>query len=106
MFRFFVLASLAICCFASCRCTASVSLLCDEQHIELYVDDEYVGRGLVSYTVPKGQDNIRVSCRENGVEVYSRSFYVKGMKNQLIELNIPKDYRYSSGQSTIKSKVK
>ena len=106
MFRFFVLASLAVCCFASCRSTASVSLLCDEQHIELYVDDEYVGRGLVSYTVPKGQDNIRVSCRENGVEVYSRSFYVKGMKNQLIELNIPKDYRYSSGQRTIKSKGK
>lgn len=92
--------------FISCASNTCVSLLCDEQQIEMYVNDEYVGRGLVHYTVPKGQDNITVSCRENGVEIYSRSFYVKGKNNQLIELTIPKDYRYSSGQSVIKSKVK
>lgn len=106
MFKFFISSCLAVCCLTSCKITMSVSLLCDEQHVELYVDDEYVGRGLVNYIVPKGQDNIRVSCRENGVEVYSRSFYVKGMKSQLIEITIPKDYRYSSRQSIIKSKVK
>ena len=105
-FQNIIVAVSAACCFASCGSTASVSLLCDEQHVELYVDDEYVGRGLVNYTVPKGQDEIRVSCREGGEEVYNRSYYVKGMKNQLIEITIPKDYRYSSGQGTIKSKVK
>ena len=106
MFRAFILIGIALCGFASCGSTASISLLCDEQQIELYVDDEYVGRGLVNYVVPKGQDEINVSCRENGVEVYNRTFYVKGMKNQLIELTIPKDYRYSSGQNTVKSKIK
>lgn len=80
--------------------------MCDEQQIEIYIDDEYVGRGLVNYTVPKGQDYVNVSCRDNGIEVYSRSLYIKDKKNQLIELTIPKDYRYSSGQSIIKSKIK
>ena len=48
---------------------------------------------------------IKVSCRENGVEIYNRNYYVKGRKNQLFELNIPKDYRYSSGQQ-VKPQVK
>lgn len=82
----------------SCATSIPVSFLCNEQHIEIYVDEEYVGRGLVNYIVPKGTDYIKVSCRENGVEIYERNYYVKGKKNQLFELNIPKDYRYSSGQ--------
>lgn len=82
----------------SCATSIPVSFLCNEQHIEIYIDEEYVGRGLVNYVVPKGTDYIKVSCRENGVEIYERNYYVKGKKNQLFELNIPKDYRYSSGQ--------
>ena len=84
--------------FISCATSIPISLLCNEQHIEIYVDEEYVGRGQVNYIVPKGTDYIKVSCRENGVEIYNRNYYVKGKKNQLFELNIPKDYRYSSGQ--------
>ncbi len=95
----FVIAIFIIICFSSCASSIPVNLSCDEQHIEIYVNDEYVGRGLVHYIVPKGNDYINVSCRENGVEIYSRSFYVKGKKDQLYELRIPKDYRYSSGQS-------
>lgn len=90
--------------FSSCSSSISISLLCDEPSVEIYVNDDYVGRGLVSYTSPKGQDEIRVSCRENGVEVYSRSFYIKGKNNQLFELTIPKDYKYSSSPTTIRSK--
>lgn len=75
-----------------------VHLMCDEQQVEIFVDDNYVGRGLVQYTVPKGNEYMRVSCREGGVEVYSREFYVKGKKNRLFELSIPKDYRFSTGQ--------
>ena len=82
--------------FISCATSIPISLLCNEQHIE--IDEEYVGRGQVNYIVPKGTDYIKVSCRENGVEIYNRNYYVKGKKNQLFELNIPKDYRYSSGQ--------
>ena len=80
----------------SCATSIPVSLLCNEQQIEIYVNDEYVGRGLVNYIVPKGTEYIKVSCKENGMEIYSRSYYVKGKKNQLFELTIPKDYRYSS----------
>lgn len=84
---------------SSCASSIPISLLCEEQQIEIYVDNEYAGRGLVHYEVPKGNDYINVSCRENGIEVYQRNFYVKGKKNRLFELRIPKDYRYSSGQS-------
>ena len=80
----------------SCATSIPVSLLCNEQQIEIYVNDEYVGRGKINYIVPKGTEYIKVSCKENGMEIYSRSYYVKGKKNQLFELTIPKDYRYSS----------
>ena len=93
-----IFAAISIIAFCSCASSIPINLLCDEQHVEIYVDDEYVGRGLVHYIVPRGNDYINVSCRENGIEVYSRRFYIKGRKNQLYELRIPKDYRYSSGQ--------
>ena len=74
-----------------------MSFTCQERQIEIYVDDEYLGRDLVSYTVPKGRTYIDVSCRENGLEVYHRRINVKDRKNNiLIELQIPKNYRYSS----------
>lgn len=98
----FVLSTLLV----SCASSTTIHLFCEEQHVEIYVEGEYAGRGLVDYVVPKGQKRINVVCRDDGVEVYSRSFYVKGKKNRLIELVIPKDYRYSSGQSVIKSKVR
>ena len=40
--------------FISCATSIPISLLCNEQHIEIYVDEEYVGRGQVNYIVPKG----------------------------------------------------
>lgn len=106
MFKKIFLGTATAYCLISCASSTPINLMCDEQQIEIYIDDEYVGRGLVNYTVPKGQDYVNVSCRDNGIEVYSRSLYIKDKKNQLIELTIPKDYRYSSGQSIIKSKIK
>ena len=74
-----------------------MSFTCQERQIEIYVDNEYLGRDLVNYTVPKGRTYIDVSCRENGLEVYHRRINVKDRKNNtLIELQIPKNYRYSS----------
>ena len=93
-----IITTFTILSLASCASSIPINLSCDEQHIEIYVNDEYAGRGLIHYIVPKGDDYINVSCRENGIEIYSRTFYVKGKKNQLFELAIPKDYRYSSGQ--------
>ena len=93
-----IITTFTILSLASCASSIPINLSCDEQHIEIYVNDEYAGRGLIHYIVPKGDDYINVSCRENGIEIYSRTFYVKGKKDQLFELAIPKDYRYSSGQ--------
>ena len=82
---------------ASCGTpTKTIALSCQERQIEIYVDDEYLGRDLVYYTVPKGREYIEVSCRDNGVEVYSRRYYVSGKEGKLIELQIPKNYKYSS----------
>lgn len=82
---------------ASCGTpTKTIALSCQERQIEIYVDNEYLGRDLVYYTVPKGREYIEVSCRDNGVEVYSRRYYVSGKEGKLIELQIPKNYKYSS----------
>ncbi len=70
--------------------------MCKERQIEIYVDDEYLGRDMVYYTVPKGRQYIEVSCREEGMEVYKRRINVENKNGKLIELQIPKNYRYSS----------
>ena len=81
---------------SSCSSTKTIGLTCQERQIEIYVDDEYLGRDLVYYTVPKNRQYIEVSCRENGMEVYHRRINVKDRKGSLIELQIPKNYKYSS----------
>lgn len=80
----------------SCSSSKVLGFYCEEQQVDIYVNDEYVGRGLVNYQVPKSMESVKVSCWQDGDEIYTRTFYVKGKKGQLFELNIPKDYRYSS----------
>lgn len=70
--------------------------MCQEREIEIYVDNEYLGRDLVYYTIPSGRQYIEVSCRQNGIEVYNRRINVESRNGELIELQIPKNYRYSS----------
>lgn len=103
--RFFDLKSLAaiaifaIALIGSYSCASSqktIGLTCAERQIEIYVDEEYLGRDLVYYTVPKDREYIEVSCRENGLEVYHRRIYIKDKKGTIIELQIPKNYRYSN----------
>lgn len=82
---------------AACSSPTKVfSFSCQERHIEIYVDGEYLGRDLVHVTVPKSREYINVSCRDKGVEVYHKEFYVKGRDGLLFELQIPKNYKYSS----------
>lgn len=80
----------------SCSSSRTITFSCQERNIEIYVDDEYLGRDLVRYTVPKDRKYIEVSCRDNGVEVYHRRISVDSRKGTLVELQIPKHYRYSS----------
>ena len=81
---------------SSCSSTKTIGLSCQERQIEIFVDNEYLGRDLVYYTVPKGREYIEVSCRDNGMEVYHRRINVKDRKGNLIELQIPKNYKYSN----------
>lgn len=86
-------------CFSSCSSSKTLCFYCQERQIEIYVDDQYLGRDLVEYTVSKDREYIEVSCRENGIEVYHKRINVKGYKNNkntLIELQIPKNYKYNS----------
>lgn len=78
-----------------CAAARVVHLSCQEREVEIYVNDEYAGRDLVRYTVPAGCKYIEVSCRREGVEIYGRRYYVKGLGNTLVELQIPKNYKYS-----------
>lgn len=83
-------------CSSSCSGVKTIGFTCKERQIEIFVDDEYLGRDLVYYTIPKGRKRIEVSCRENGIEVYRRHINVENKKGQLIELQIPKNYKYSN----------
>lgn len=93
---FCLIVSLICVLITSCNSTKTLALTCQERQIEIYVDDDYLGRDLVYYTVPKGREYIEVSCREDGVEVYHKRINIKDRKGTLIELQIPKNYRYSS----------
>lgn len=82
--------------FTSCSSSKTIGFHCEEQQVEIYINDEYAGRGLVNYRLPKSMESVKVSCMQDGKEIYTRTFYVKGKKGQLFDLQIPKDYRYSS----------
>ncbi len=78
-----------------CTSTKSVTFTCQEPQIEIYADGEYLGRNMVSYTLPKGRDYVDVSCCDGGEEVYTRRYHVQGKGGYLIEIEIPKHFRYS-----------
>ena len=74
----------------------TIGLMCKERQIEIFADNEYLGRDLVYYTVPKGRKYIEVSCREGGMEVYNKRINVEKKDGRLFELQIPRNYKYSS----------
>lgn len=80
----------------SCSMTRTISFYCAEEFVEIYVDGEYAGRGLVHHSFPSSQKVVTVSCGYEGQEMYSRTYYVKGRNGETIELQIPKDYFYST----------
>ena len=82
---------------SACSSTQQVNFVCDQTDVEIYVNDEYAGRNLVSVTLPRGTSYVNVSCRRDGEEIYSRRFYVKGEKEATYTLTIPNNYRYSDG---------
>lgn len=81
--------------FVSCASTKRIAFTCQERHIEIFVNDEYLGRDFVYYIVPKDLEYITVSCRDEGIQVYQRRINVKDNDGALIELQIPRNYKYS-----------
>ncbi len=99
--RYLTLVMILIAMFftVSCSSPRNLVLTCEERHIEIYVDGQYLGRDLVYYTVPKGQKYVEVSCRNNGVEIYSKKVYTDDLKKgNMFELQIPKHLKYSNNR--------
>lgn len=92
----FIFIALSVLLLTSCSSTKYLGFSCQEPNIEIFVDGEYLGRELVYYTVTGRQEYVEVSCLNNGVEVYKRRIRVKRGDATLIELQIPKNYKYSS----------
>ena len=82
----------------SCKSYFTVTFFCEDPTIELYANDEYIGANMASYNVPRGMRYVTIRCVENEKDVFTRKYYVKGMKKALITVSIPEDYRYSNGQ--------
>lgn len=89
--------------FSACASSTSVSFLCDNEELQIFVNNEYVGKGLVKYIAPKGITTAEVECKDNGVTVYSRTYYIKGNNNVLFDIKVPQ-YNYYSSDRQIHSK--
>lgn len=79
----------------SCGAT-SVSFLCNRDDLEIYVNNEYVGKGMVTYTLPSQVTTAEVECKKDGITVFSRKYYVKGSNGKLFDINVPDNQTYSS----------
>lgn len=82
--------------FSSCSSSTTVSFLCNNRDLQIYVNDTYIGKELVTYTAPKGITTADIQCKKDGITVYTKSIYIKGNNNQLFELNVPESNFYSS----------
>lgn len=82
-----------------CASSVPVAFLCNDENVEIYVNGEFVGHGLIQYVVPKDVDYITVSAMHDGQIVYDRNYYVRDYRNSIIEIIPRTDYRYSSGNS-------
>ena len=82
---------------ASCATTTTtVHFLCNEEDLQIYVNDEYVGTGLVTYVAPPNVTSAEVSCKKDGIVIFTKTYYIKGHNKQLFDLNVPSYNSYSS----------
>lgn len=87
----------------ACAGSTSVSFLCENEDLQIFVNNEYVGTGLVSYTAPKGVTTAEVECKKNGITIFSKNYYIKGYNNALFDIKVP-DYNSYSSDKQIHSK--
>lgn len=79
-----------------------MSVLCNLSDVEIYIDGNYIGKGLVNYTVPHGTSVIEISCMYNGKEIAKRIAPVKN--KTLYEVYLSDDFLYSTNPILYKSK--
>ena len=80
----------------SCSTSTTVSFLCDQEDLQIFVNNEYVGTGLVSYTAPKEITTAEVECKKDGVTEFTKNYYIKGHNRELFDIKIPIENSYSS----------
>lgn len=80
----------------SCSTSTTVSFLCDQEDLQIYVNNEYVGTGLVRYTAPKEVTTAEVECKKDGITVFTKNYYIKGHNRELFDIRIPNNNSYSS----------
>lgn len=83
-------------CSSCSTTTTAVSFLCNQEDLQIYVNDTYVGTGLVHYIAPQGVTTANVECKKDGLTVFTQSYYIKGHNKALFDINIPNTNRYSS----------
>lgn len=70
-----------------------ISIYCEPQKTRLYVDDEYVGQGIVKYTIPPDRDYITISYEKDGLIYKYRTYSTKNM-DKTINIYLSDDIRY------------
>lgn len=93
---YLVLITFVVIVVSSCATTTSVSFLCNQEDLQIYINDEYVGNGLVNYIAPKGVTTAEVECKKDGLTVFSRNYYIKGHNRELFDIVVPNYNSYSS----------
>lgn len=83
----------------ACASSSKVfSISCEDRSVEIYVDDVYLGRDLVQVTMPASTTEFDISCRIGGEEIYKKRVYARGRKGWLVEVQMPKNYKYSTNK--------
>ncbi len=62
--------------FSSCSSSTTMSILCNNRNLEIYVNDTYIGQELVTYTAPKGVTTADIQCKKDCITVYTKSIYI------------------------------
>ena len=87
---------------SSCCTTKSISLLCENNEVELFVDDNAVGSGLVNYIIPNKTQVVTITARLKGKEVYNQQVYIRN--RYLYEIDVEDFQTYTSSPVIYKSK--
>lgn len=80
----------------TCAETKSVAFLCQQEDLQIYVNQEYVGTGLVYYKVPPNVRTAHVQCWKDGEIVYERNYDIRKSNRRLFDIHIPNYQTYSS----------